>query len=74
MTCYRPFHYNRAVRRIRAARTPLRQNTIAVTSLETFWEEWVKLTPAQRLRRSWRRRRQLKDPIAAHDARTFPSF
>src|SRR5437867_65818 len=70
----RVFHYNPRVARRRVVRKPLRPATIDMTSLEPFWEEWAKLTPAERLRQSWRRRGQLRDPIAAHDARTFPKL
>ena len=58
------------VTRSRPARKRPRQDIIGLTSLEPFWKEWAKLTPAQRLRRCWRRRRQLRDPIAAHDSRS----
>jgi hypothetical protein len=37
-----------------------------------YMQMWLALTPAQRLRRSWRLRRFLKDPKAVHDAKTFP--
>ncbi len=33
---------------------------------------WLALTPAQRMRRSWRLRRLLKDPQAVHDAKLWP--
>jgi hypothetical protein len=33
---------------------------------------WQALTPAERLRRSWRLRRRLRDPQRVHDAKLFP--
>ena len=33
---------------------------------------WLGLTPMQRMRRSWRLRRLLKDPQAVHDAKLWP--
>ena len=33
---------------------------------------WLGLTPAERMRRSWRLRRLLKDPQAVHDAKLWP--
>jgi hypothetical protein len=41
---------------------------------EPYRQYWMSLTPAQRLLRSWRMRRRLKDPQAAHDARSLPSL
>jgi hypothetical protein len=45
-----------------------------VVELETepYRRYWLSLTPWQRLLRSWRMRRLLKDPEAAHDARSLP--
>ena len=33
---------------------------------------WLSLTPFERMRRSWRLRRLLKDPQAVHDAKLWP--
>jgi len=33
---------------------------------------WEKLTPSERLRRSWRLRRRLPDPQRVHDEKLFP--
>jgi hypothetical protein len=35
---------------------------------------WLALTPAQRLRRSWRLRARLKDLQAIHDAKSLPQL
>jgi hypothetical protein len=35
-------------------------------------DEWVRLTPRERLRRSWALRSRLKDPRAVHDRKLFP--
>ncbi|MBI3267898.1 MAG: hypothetical protein HYZ53_02670 [Planctomycetes bacterium] len=40
--------------------------------LDPYWEEWLRLTPAQRLARSWALRRRLPDLQAVHDAKLFP--
>lgn len=56
---------------IRGSSSPSRLDTSA---LEPFWAEWQRLTPFERLRRSWAMRRNLKDPIAAHDERSLPKL
>jgi hypothetical protein len=33
------------------------------------WQAWLALTPEERLVRAWKRREQLIDPRAVHDAR-----
>jgi hypothetical protein len=33
---------------------------------------WERLTPGERLRRSWAMRRRLRDPRAVHDSKLFP--
>jgi len=35
-------------------------------------EMWRRLTPRERLRRSWRMRTRLPDPTAVHDRKLFP--
>lgn len=40
--------------------------------LDTFWETWLALTPAERLRRSWSLRRRVVDLDAVHDAKLHP--
>ncbi len=39
---------------------------------EPFRRDWLLLTPGQRLLRSWRMRRLLRDPQGAHDAQSLP--
>ena len=39
---------------------------------EPFRQDWLRLTPGERLLRSWRMRSLLKDPGAAHDAQSLP--
>lgn len=39
---------------------------------DPFRREWLRLKPGERLVRSWRLRRRLKNPQAAHDARSLP--
>ena len=40
--------------------------------LNVFREDWLALTPAERLARSWALRARLRDPQAVHDAKLFP--
>ena len=40
--------------------------------LETFWEDWMALTPAERLRRSCAMLASVPDLRALHDAKLFP--
>ncbi len=35
-------------------------------------EEWIRLSPAERLDRAWRLRERLPDPAAVHDRKLFP--
>jgi hypothetical protein len=35
-------------------------------------DAWLRLTPAERLERSWRLRSRLPDPQAIHDRKLFP--
>ncbi|HEV3026845.1 MAG TPA: hypothetical protein VG457_04690 [Planctomycetota bacterium] len=39
---------------------------------EPIRQDWLLLTPGQRLLRAWRMRRSLKDPEALHDDRSLP--
>jgi len=41
---------------------------------EPIRQDWLRLTPAQRLLRSWRMRRRLRDPESAHDERSLPQL
>ncbi|MEW6741258.1 MAG: hypothetical protein AB1486_00745 [Planctomycetota bacterium] len=41
---------------------------------DPYLEAWLKLTPAQRLARSWRLRRRLRDLQAIHDAKSLPQL
>jgi hypothetical protein len=40
--------------------------------LDLFQEDWLALTPAERLSRSWALRARLRDPQAVHDAKLWP--
>ena len=40
--------------------------------LDLFREDWLALTPRERLARSWALRARLRDPRAVHDAKLFP--
>ncbi len=42
--------------------------------LDPYRAEWLSLSPAERLRRSWRLRSRIKDLGAVHDAKTFPEL
>jgi hypothetical protein len=42
------------------------------TELDLFHEDWLALTPRERLARSWALRARLRDPQAVHDAKLFP--
>jgi len=42
------------------------------TELDLFQEDWLALTPRERLARSWAMRARLRDPQAVHDAKLFP--
>src|SRR5262245_44155715 len=46
----------------------------AATLPDPYWEQWVSLTPAQRLRRSWRLRLRLRNLKMSHDAKTLPQL
>ncbi len=35
-------------------------------------EEWLRLTPAERLARAWRLRERIPDPESVHDRKLFP--
>jgi hypothetical protein len=37
-----------------------------------IWAAWRKLSPKERLARSWKKRSKLRDPQAYHDAKLFP--
>ena len=39
---------------------------------DPFRSDWLKLTPGERLIRSWRLRKRIKDLEAAHDANSLP--
>lgn len=39
---------------------------------EPIRQDWLLLTPGQRLVRAWKMRQYLKDPEAAHDERSLP--
>jgi hypothetical protein len=42
--------------------------------MDPYRVEWLALSPAERLRRSWRLRRRLRDPEAVHRAKTVPEL
>ena len=58
-------------RRVRARRLP---PLLEDMERDPHWQEWLLLTPNQRLMRSWRMRRLLKDPEKAHDERSLPEL
>ena len=41
---------------------------------DPFMQEWLALTPSQRVARAWKLRKRLKNIEAIHDAKTFPDF
>lgn len=41
---------------------------------DPYREMWLRLTPAQRLRRSWRLRSRIPDLQAVHDAKSLPKL
>lgn len=41
---------------------------------EPYREDWLLLSPGERLLRSWAQRRQVKDLEAAHDERSLPQL
>lgn len=47
---------------------------LAEMERDPHWQEWLLLTPHQRLTRAWRMRRLLKDPEKAHDERSLPEL
>ncbi len=40
--------------------------------LDTYMAEWLRLTPKERLARSWALRKRIPDLGAVHDAKLFP--
>jgi hypothetical protein len=46
----------------------------AAIEIGTYMACWMALSPAERLRRSWRLRRRIKDLGAVHDAKTVPEL
>lgn len=44
----------------------------ASSEWDPFRAHWLRLTPGQRLIRSWRMRGRLKDSAAIHDANSLP--
>jgi hypothetical protein len=59
-------------RRKTRARRRRRPEELLFTELEPFFEWWLSLTPAERLRRSWRLRKRIKNLQAVHDAKSLP--
>lgn len=49
-----------------------RQTLVPLRELDLFEEDWLALTPADRLARSWALRARLRDPQAVHDEKLFP--
>jgi hypothetical protein len=41
---------------------------------DPYREMWMSLTPAERLRRSWRLRARIPDLQAVHDAKSLPKL
>jgi hypothetical protein len=56
------------------ARERSKQPLPRATVPDPYREHWISLTPAQRLRRSWRLRFRLRNLKTSHDAKTFPKF
>jgi len=48
------------------------QPTLPREELDLFREDWLALTPGERLARSWALRARLRDSQAVHDAKLFP--
>ncbi len=59
-----------------AKRTSRRELSPFLADMESdpHWQEWLLLTPNQRLMRAWAMRRLLKDPEKAHDERSLPEL
>jgi len=57
--------------RDRSRRPPL-PRILEELETEPVRQDWLLLTPGQRLVRAWRMRRLLKDPEALHDERSLP--
>ena len=53
-------------------RAPGVPDRLDLADLDFIRTVWLKLTPGQRLARSWRMRRLLPDPEKAHDAKIWP--
>ena len=51
---------------------PKKREPVLPTELDVFQEDWLALTPRERLARSWALRARLRDPQAVHDAKLFP--
>jgi hypothetical protein len=60
------------VKKRRAGRGAQRAPAILPRELDLFFEDWLALTPRERLARSWALRARLRDPQAVHDAKLFP--
>jgi len=54
-------------KRTRRAREP-----VFPRELDLFHDDWLALTPKERLARAWALRARLRDPQAVHDAKLFP--
>lgn len=57
--------------------TPARAAQAALaerTALDVYREMWTALSPAERLRRSWRLRLRLKDIETVHDEKSLPEL
>lgn len=55
----------------RAAQSEFIETSVALSPYKMV--EWLSLTPAERLQRSWALRERLVDPQAVHDRKLFPS-
>lgn len=51
---------------------PLPPDSSLPDELEPFRDDWLHLTPAERLMISWRMRRQVRDLEADHDEKSLP--
>jgi hypothetical protein len=63
-----------ARRRKGRRRAERRRGDAAEPVLDTYRTEWLGLTPAERLRRSWRLRSRLRDLESVHDAKSLPEL
>jgi hypothetical protein len=56
--------------------TPRKRRPHATSSQvpDPYLDAWRALSPFERLRRSWKLRKRLRDPQAVHDEKTLPKL